>query len=363
MQNSSKIIIATLALVLANLGIVIYIVFLPQHKSAASPEIVTPRIAIEALEAKTVYFTPQARACLLSQKPLLLTPEDKDEKSERSTSFARAAQDAALWRQLDHLYQFDGILLSGDPVTFQPLLSHLLETHDWTLTYLDHTSLIFKRTPAKAWTPADLESISKKFATLKTPDRVSFLIQAAGKLSAVTQYTLAKHYLDEAMQLDPKSPDTLTQLALYYAHFSQWNKVVETSDHALSIDRNNVPALTVKAQGLQAMRRYDEALKTSDHLVEVAANDPNVLFLHARIAHAAHAYSREIAALKTIISIIEPQQFSVSGYRIYLAQAHASNGDALPALEQFQKALAAGDLSPEQKAYVEESIQRIKSRM
>ena len=31
------------------------------------------------------------------------------------------------------------------------LLEHLAGSADWTLTYLDHTSFIFLRAPAKAW--------------------------------------------------------------------------------------------------------------------------------------------------------------------------------------------------------------------
>jgi hypothetical protein len=360
-QTSSKIIGATLLLIFVNLGIGGY--FLLRRAPEARPELATPVLAIETLKAKSLYFTQQARAFLVARVPGMLATDDRDGQSGRSIEFVQAAQDPVLWRKLDRQYRFDTILLTGDPATYRPLLKHLLDTGDWTLTYLDHTSLIFQRPPATPWMPADLDALQKKFASYPVDDRVAFLVQLAGKLSAATQLTLAKHSLDEALLLNPKSPDTLTQLALYHAHFGQWKQALEKSDAALAASKNYQPALMTRAQALLVMRRFDEALKVSDHLMEVAPNDPEVLFLHARISHEAHAYSREIAALEVLIAQAEQQKHSVSGFRIYLGQAHAACGAALPALEQFQKALAAGDLSQEQKDFVNECIERIKSRM
>jgi len=360
-QKSSKIVWATILLIAVNLGVGIY--FLIRKSPEASVEITTPVLAIEALKSKSLYFTPQARPFLLARTPQTLTHDDLDAQSERSLAFAQATQNPVLWRQLDRKFHFDAVLLCGDPVTYRPLLGHLLDTGDWTLTYLDHTSLIFQRPPAHQWMPADLDAIRKKFVSYPTNERVVFLVQLAGRLSAATQFTLAKQCLDEALKLKPRSPDALTQLALYYAHFGQWKQTLETADAALAGDKNYQPALITKGQALLAMRRFDEALKVSDHLMEMAPHDPQILFLHARISHEAHAYSREIAALEVLIQQAEQQKISTSGYRIYLGQAQAASGAALPALEQFQKALAAGDLSPEQKNFVNQCVERIKSRM
>ena len=359
-QKSSKIFGATILLILLNLGIGGY--FLLQKSPEPSEEITTPILAVRALTSKVLYFTPAARSTLKANAPQLLTEEDKDENSERSRAFAQAMQDPTLWRKLDRKYRFDTILLSGDPTTYSPLSQHLLETADWTLTYLDQTSLIFQRPPATPWTPAKLETLEKKFAAAPTRDRVTFRVQLAGRLSAINQFNLAKHTLDEALKLNPKAPDALTQLALYYAHFGQWNQTLAKADAALATDKNYQPALMTRAQALIAMKRFNDALKVTDHIMELAPNDLEMLWLHATVSHRAHAYSREIAALKVLIDLAGQQNLPTSSYRIYLGQAHAANGTALPALEQFQKALAAGDLSPEEIKFANESIERIKSR-
>ena len=352
---------ATLLLIAVNLGIGGY--YLLRGPATPGADITSPVLAVSELHAKSLFFTPQARLYLIANTPQILVPEDSDEKSERSLDFARAMQDPVFFRQLDRRCHFDALLLCGDPATYRQLLKHLLETGDWTLTYLDHTSLIFQRPPAKQWMPADLDSLRKKFASRPVNEQVAFLAQLAGRLAAAMQYTQAKHCLDDALKLNPKSPDALTRLAIYYTHFGQWRQALEKAEAALAADTKYQPALMTAAQAQLAMRRFDAALKTSDRLMEIAPNDPDALFLHARISHEAHAYTREIAALQVLISQAELQHRSVTGLRIFLGQAHAANGEALPALEQFQKAAAAADLTADQKKDVEECVVRIKSRM
>ena len=360
MSNSFKLFGATILLILVNLGIGGYYLF--KKAPVANEEITTPILAIKALTAQTLYFTPPARQALIASAPQRITEEDKNEDSERSRSFVQAAQNPTLWRKLDRQYRFDEILLSGDPTTYSSLLQHLLETGDWTLTYLDQTSLIFRRPPVTSWTLADLEPLKKKFASVSTSDRVTFLVQLAGRLSAITQFNQAKRLLDEALKLNPKAPDALTQLALYYAHFGQWPQALAKTEAALAVDHAFQPALIIRCQALQAMNRFDEALTVTDQLMEISPNDMGTLWLHAIASHRAHDYTREIAALKVLIDLAGQQKYPTSYYRIYLGQAHAAVGSALPALEQFQKALAAGDLSPDEIKFANESIERIKSR-
>ena len=57
----------------------------------------------------------------------------------------QAVENPKLFRQLDRQYRFDALLLIGDPSQYRQLLEHLLEANDWTLTYLDHAALIYKR--------------------------------------------------------------------------------------------------------------------------------------------------------------------------------------------------------------------------
>ena len=360
-QTSSKIVGATLLLILVNLGIGGY--SLLKKSSGPREEITTPLLAIRTLTAKSLYFTPQARSCLKANAPQMLTEDDKNEQSERSSAFTQALQNPVLWRKLDRQYHFDSILLCGDPVINGVLLKHLLDTGDWTLTYVDHTSLIFKRPPASPWASVDLDALQKKISSYPKADRITFQVQLAQQLSGINRYSLAKNSLEEALKLNPKSPETLTALAVYHAHFTQWNKALEEADAALAQDKKYQPAMVTRAQALLAMHRSDEAIKVTGHLMELAPKDMQILWLHAIVAHQAHDYTQEIAALKVLIDVAGQQQHATSGYRIYLGQAHAASGEALPALEQFQKALAAGDLSPEQTQFANEFIQRIKTRL
>jgi tetratricopeptide (TPR) repeat protein len=331
------------------------------HKALPpNPDLGTPKLAIEALDAKTPYFNPVARAYLLTAKPGLLTPDDRDEQSGRARAFAEAAQNPTMWRQLDRKLRFDAVLLSGDPALYRPLLQHLLTAGDWTLAYLDHTSFILKRAPAKAWSMDDLESLRQRFADLPAPQRAEFLVQVASKLLAANNSQAAKQQLDEALHLDDRSPAAWTEMAVYHVQLKQLPAALGEAEHALAIDAKFRPALETKAQVLLSLRRFNDAYAASTALLGIAPRDPSVLFLHAKICHEAHAYGAEIEALKKLIEIVKASRQSVTPYRIYLGQAYAEKGDAALAIEQFQQALAASDIDEQKREFLESSIKRIK---
>jgi lipopolysaccharide biosynthesis regulator YciM len=100
----------------------------------------------------------------------------------------------------------------------------------------------------------------------------------------------------------------------------------------------------------------------SDKVVEQHPDDASILFFHATLAHQAHSYDREIAALKHLIDMAETQGQSTTGYRIYLGQAYAESGEAMPSLIQFQKAVESPDISPEQKEFAEDCIGKIRQK-
>ncbi len=328
--------------------------FFMTRKSRApqTPELVTPKLAVAAVRGSSIFYTPEARDALRAQKPTLVNPTEE-------RAFFQAEQNPALWRQLDHRLHFDALLLSGDANAYAPLLRHLLDSRDFVLTYLDQTSVIFSRRPAVEWSIGMLDAVKQQFAGAQ---RAPFLVGAANKLLALGMTQQAKSYLDEAISLDGDSPDTRTQLALYHAQIGQWAQAMENCERALSSDKNYTPALNAKAQILFGSKRFNEALVVSRHIVEESPRDPSALFLDAKIAHQAHAYQHEIETLHALIELAERDGAPVSGYRIYLGQAYAADSQAQPSLEQFQKALDTGDLSPEQRKFVEESIARIKSR-
>ncbi len=337
--------------------------FLRRDHSEDDATLTTPALAIQSLNAGPLFFNELARPFLLEKKPDLLAPEDKEPRSERSRVFAAALNDPNLWRQLDRRYRFHDVMLSGDPGLYRPLLQHLLASADWPLSYLDHTSYIFRRAPTEAWSAGRLAEVRQHFEKRPAAERAEFLNGLAAKLSAINQYTAAKGCLDEVLKLDPRSPAAWTQLAAYHAHFSQWKDALTKADKALAGDPKFVPALAVKAQVLVAMERKDEAFAVAEQITDLAPKDPAMLFLVAKVAHAAHAYWREVDVLKRLIDLAERSGQPVAGYCIYLAQAYVSQGEAAPAVAQFEKALSDPGLSTEQRTYVEESIATIKSRV
>jgi tetratricopeptide (TPR) repeat protein len=353
---------ATLAFVIANLALGAWF-FLRGGSGNVEAELRSPRMAIETLAGRTIFFNEIARPFLVERKGGALAEEERNPRSQRSKAYAAAISDPDLWRKLDRRYHFDAVLLSGDPAAYRPLLRHLIASADWRLTYLDHSSYVFHRAPAEAWRIVNLDSVRAGFEKGSPAQQADFLSQVAGKLSAIDQLTAAKRCLDEALKIDPRAPDAWTQLAAYHAHFSQWPDALTKVDKALEIDPDFIPALASKAQILVAMRRMDDAFGVAERIYTAAPKDPAMLFLVAKVAHAAHAYWREVEALQRLIALAEKSGQPVSGYRIYLAQAYAAQGEAKPAVKQFEKALEDSSLSEEQRAFVKESVEQIKSRV
>lgn len=336
-------------------------VFLAFHhpKKPLNPNIATPAMAIDGLEPKSLYYTISAHDYLAKNKPAWIAARDNN--ADRA-DFARAEQEPTLWRQLDHKYHFDVVLLCGDPSEYEKLLEHLIQTRDWTLTYLDHTSLVFKRAPAKPWTANAFRDLVEKFSNYPDSERAVFLTQLAAKLLSVGQIVLAKQQLDESVKLDAKSPETWTQFAAYESLRGKWDAALENINRALEIDPDYSHAISTKAQVLYSAKRFNDALRVSEKLVEDSPDDPNVLFFHAKIAHDSHAYNEEIPTLKHLIEIVEKQHQPTAGFRIYLGQAYARDGQAAASLDQFEKARDEGGLSKDQQKFVDDAIRMIKTR-
>ena len=330
-----------------------------EPRTLLSPDITTPALAAGTLDPQSLYFTISARDYLLKKKPEWIS--SRDSASDRR-DFMRAEADPAAWRLLDHKYHFDALLLCGDPGEYRRLLQYLLQAKDWTLTYLDHTSLIFKRSPAKPWTVEDFNALQQKFANYPKADRAMYLMETGAKLLAVGQYGMAKQQLDASLALDSKSAETWAQLAYYELVNTHYDKAMDDVGRALSLEKDNGHALALKAQIYYATRRFNDALLVSQELVKATPDDQNVLFFHAKIAHEAHAYDQEILTLKHLLEIVEKEHQPTAGFHIYLAQAYARKDEISAALEEFQNALNAGDLSDEQIKYINESMTTLKSR-
>jgi tetratricopeptide (TPR) repeat protein len=330
------------------------------HKE--DPLVTTPVLALQNLSAKSLYYNGAARPWLLAQRADILTAEDRDDSSARTRSFVQAVQNPKLFRQLDRQHRFDTLLLVGDPSQYRPLLEHLLEAKDWTLQYLDHTSLIYRRSAATAWKPEDFSAVRERFTDASAAQRGTVFSQAANKMIAIRATPAALKLLEEAQHLNSKSSELWSTWGHYRMALGQWKEAVAAADQALLLDNDYVPALACKAQSLYAMKYFSDAYNVSRKLIEELADDPALLFYHAKIAHEARAYSDEIRTLDKLIKMAEEQERPSSGYRVYLGQAYATDGQAEPALEQFAKALADPELPTEQRKFAVESSAMIRSR-
>jgi tetratricopeptide (TPR) repeat protein len=283
--------------------------------------------------------------------------------SERSRAFPQAVQNPKIFRQLDRQYRFDALLLVGDPSEYRPLLEHLVETKDWTLRYVDHTSMVFRRDNGKAWELADFAPIREQFAKSSPKEKAIVWAQTALKLLGVKQDEPAKALLDEAAGFDASEPHVANSLATYYLGKGQWQAASDQIEKALSVDDQFLPALATKTQLLYGMRKFDQAYELSKQLIEKLPDDPNLLFYHAKIAHEAHAYQGEVATLGKVIEQADALGLPVGGYRLYLGQAYAEMGDAEKAVDAFMLSLDDPELPTDQREYARESISKLKKKM
>ncbi len=351
-QKKSVVLMAFAGLVLLNLVFGIC-ALVRAHHQPVDPRLGGEQLAIARLtDVHYLFFPPGSHADLEAARPDLVAAADE-------RAFAQAVQMPAVFRSLDHERQFDALLLYGDPTTYKPLLKHLADSKDFVLTWLDNSDLIFRRIGAAPWTEADLTATAGQF---QGENLSRFLSDAATRLIAIGQLPIARRALDEAQPHGKDLPEYWTALALYDGEIAHWPDALDALDRALTLQPDFTPALTTKAEVLFGARRFDEALAISDRVVEQHPNDASMLFFHATIAHQAHAYDREIAALKHLIEMAEAQGQSTTGYRIYLGQAYAESGEAMLSLIQFQAAVEAPDVSPEQREFAQDCIGKIRQK-
>jgi len=340
-----------------------------RRSEPASPELNTPAIALgrlgkesgSAQKTDSLYWNAAALPWLLKEQIWRVRDEDHRGDSPRMRAFAQAAQSPQLFRELDRELRFDAVWLLGDPSTYKPLLEHLLETKDFTLGWLDHTSLIFHRGTQNAWQPAQLDDKRAQFRGKRA--QASFLAEAATKLLAIKNTDEAKRRLEHAEKLDGKSPAVHAVWASYHLVRGDFSAALSAAERALKLDSDFLPALSAKTQALYATRQFSPAWELSQKLLERAPDDPGMLFYHAKLAHEAHAYEAESAALRKLITLAEQAGASPSGYRVYLGQAYASAGDAENALDQLSLALLDTRLPREQRKFADQLFLQIKDRV
>ena len=339
-------------LVLLNLVFGIAVLVRGRHEPV-DPRLGGEQLAIARLgDVHYLFFSPGSHADLAAARPDLVAAANE-------RAYATAVQSPEAFRALDHERQFDALLFSGDPTTYEPLLHHLADTKDFVLTWLDNADLIFRRKGATAWTENDLTAAAAQF---KGENQARFLSGAATRLIAIRQLQMARRALDGAAPNGKDLPEYWTALGLYDGEVEKWPDALAAVDRALGLQADYTPAMTTKAQIFFGARRFDEALAISETVVAAHPDDPSMLFFHATLAHRAHAYGEEIAALTHLIEMAEAQGESTTGYQIYLGQAYAESGDALRSLQAFTTAANAPDVSEAQREFAEDCIGKIREK-
>lgn len=329
-----------------------------------NPLVITPALALEAVPGKPLFYNGPALSWLQQKRQDLLSPEELQPMAPRSKAFAQAVQNPKLFRQLDRQHRFDSLLLVGDPSQYRPLLDHLLESGDWRVTYLDHTSLIFRRNGTKAWESGALEAVQARLTGLSPREEALVLSQMASKLVALRKPDIARQLLTQAEKKDDRLPDVWSTWGQLHLALGDFKAAETAADRALGIDPETLPALGVKAQALYATKRFVEAYRHSAKLLTARPEDPGILFYHAKIAHEARQYPDEIEAMKKLIKLAESNGGRVDpGYRVYLGQAYAKNGEAIPALAQLATALKDPELPMEQRLFAEETQKLIQQKV
>jgi len=328
----------------------------------AHPLLAAPALLLEQVPSGTLYYNGAAFEWLRVRRPDLLAPEDRGGATKRSRAFAQAVLAPQLFRQLDREQRFEALLFVGDASQYRTLLDHLVETKDWSLSYVDNWGMIFRRGGGRAWKMEDLQPVRARFAGSGARDRAMFLAQTGVKLAAVREFNAGRQLLDEAVQTDKDLPEAWSGLASYHLQRAEYGEASKAVDRALEIDAEHLPALATKSLLLFGTRRFSEAYELSGKIIARLPDDPNLLFYHAKISHEAHAYKAEIEALQKLIVMAEDEERPVSGYQLYLAQAYTAAGEAKPAIDAFMNVLNDPDLPQDQRNFARESIVRIKQR-
>ena len=333
-----------------------------------SPELDSPKLALDqitpALRAKPLFFTPAALPYLKEHWQewggMFGSPAPKPEEiSEQSSPTLHSPRD---WRVLDRKWRFGALLLAGDPASFRPLLDHLRKSPDWTLTQLDATSLVFERSPARAWTIAEMPQLLAVFQTHSREEQKLARILIAHRLMYLGEIPTAKGLLEEVLEGDSRSKQAWTELAGLHGMAGQWRDSLAAAERALEADSRYRPAQVAQAQALYSLDRFDNALEVSRALYEQAPADLSLLLLHAQITHSAHAYTEEIDILQKVIGRMQAVSQPVGSWQVYLGQAYSATGNSTMAEEVFKTALKDPSLSEAQRVFAQKALERLATK-
>lgn len=365
MRSRPIVIYAIVASLLALAGL-FAIWFFSRPEKPLSAELTGPKLALEA-------FAPALRA-----RPLFFTRADLPALGERWKEWGQALAGAApealaaefegtlqspqAWRVLDRKWRFGAVLLTGEPAAFRPLLDHLHRSADWTLARVDPAGYVFERSPARAWTAAEIPATLEVFKNHAPVEQRTARLQLAHHLMFLEEMAAAKELLDETLALQPKSREAWTELAQWHGMAGDWPAALKAAVQALEYSRNYRPARTVQAEALAALGRFEEALPLTRDLYDAVPSDPQILLLHAKVTHGAHAYHEEIVVLQRLIGLLQGRSQSVAFWQLYLGQAYAATGNAILAEDQFKAALRDPGLAPRDREFALRALDQLEMK-
>ncbi len=315
---------------------------------------------LEALQIKRPLVVGSASIEVASRHPDWFPKAEVFGGKSAMRMYARAAQDPALFRQMHRQNGFDAVWISGDLGTSGPLLDSLVADAEWMVFYVDHQGVVFRRTAVMNGLP--LEIGPRDSSGLSRSERARVKAATAVNLSTLRREAEAKRMMAEAKEASSGEVDVRVAQARLDLDDGRWDAALAAASGVLGMSRNYVPALSVRARALYASGQFAEAFNCSRKLVERVGGDPLVLFNHAKIAHELRIFGEEIETLKTLIDVVERDGGWSTGYRIYLGQAYAAMGERDLALRELDAAAVDSGLAPDQRAFVDEALEKLRSR-
>jgi len=302
-------------------------------------------------EPQSIYVNAAARDEIAKEYPGIL--------EAWVPAWSEASRDGGLWRSQHRKNRFDTVVLSGPANDYHPLVTHLMQSPDWRLAWLDNQALIFRNDGLEEWSPAPADSVGELYEN--ESKRAVFLAQLAGNLSIAGLHREAEEYLAEAMRLDDGNSEVRAIAALMALRNQQMDIAEEEAEAAVRANRSNPLALQMLVEMEIRLGKGDKALEHAEEFEQRHGRSISSLYQLVRAANAAKFPAREAEYLEELIAEAKERNLSTGVLHVFLGQAYARLGDARKAAKQFEQALASTELAREQRLDIEEALKRVKA--
>jgi len=322
------------------------------YNLAMEREAVQPTLTRAALPGSgPVYINPRGLGLARFAAPL---PARGNEDES-----LRLAREPRLWRAVDRKVRYRAVWLLGDKADYAPLARHLGESPDWRLAAVDAAGVLFLRGPRDgefATEPA--QQIGRSL--LGAVNRSHFLAGCALGCLTAQAWPEAGEFSRAAVRKSDLSSDSAAARALVLISLGQIEEALEQSGRAVALTPASSNAWQARAETLLHAGRVDEAYAAAQRAAELSPGDEGALWLAARTANAARAFQAEAEILERLVTLTEGRGGDSGFYQLYLGQSYAKQGLARPALRALEKAAAAPGLTGEQRAELQEEVERVR---